>query len=155
MGSFTGDSPKPGVDREHPIDNKVSGNYVGHVQSYLESGGLEPKMPAPLLLLTTKNRRTGSWYRVAVFFAEHEGNIVLLASNRAQEQTPNWYENLVVNPSVSVQIGEKVLPLVAHVATAEERPGLWNALTTVFPPYVEHQAKLEREIAIVVLSPES
>jgi len=42
-------------------------------------------------------------------------------------------------------------PAVARVATADERPEVWAAMTEVWPDYDEYQKTTSREIPVVVL----
>jgi len=46
-----------------------------------------------------------------------------------------------------------VVPVVATTAEGEERSRLWSLMTEVWPAYDEYQAKTDREIPVVVLSP--
>jgi hypothetical protein len=41
----------------------------------------------------------------------------------------------------------------ARVATADERPRLWDLAVAVWPGYEDYRARTEREIPLVVLEP--
>ena len=46
-----------------------------------------------------------------------------------------------------------MVPVVPTTAEGEERSRLWSMMTEVWPAYDEYQAKTDREIPVVVLSP--
>lgn len=145
----------PGATFDNPIDPVGPERVVADLAAYLESRGEKPDAPAPVLLITTKGRSTGLWHRTVIFHARDEENIVLFGSNNAGAEHPNWYLNLEVNPTVYVQIKDRVVKTEAHIAAGGERELAWQTLIGVFPPYVQHQEKVERQIGIVVLEPDA
>jgi len=54
---------------------------------------------------------------------------------------------------VRLMVGPEKLNAVARLATAEERPGLWAQMASMYPPFTDYQAKTERQIPVVVLEP--
>ncbi len=145
--------PLAGEAPQSPIDPIADEAAAAHVATFLESGGAEPAMPAPLMLITTKGRTSGRWRRTAIFFAPDGDDLLVFASNRAGATDPAWYLNLVDNPEVHVQAPGRTLETRASVLAGAERESAWQKLIAVFPPYVEHQAKVEREIGIARLRP--
>jgi deazaflavin-dependent oxidoreductase (nitroreductase family) len=51
---------------------------------------------------------------------------------------------------VQVQVGAERFRARARMATAEERPRLWQVMTGVFPTYARYQEGTDREIPVVV-----
>jgi deazaflavin-dependent oxidoreductase (nitroreductase family) len=66
---------------------------------------------------------------------------------------PLWYLNLVANPDVDIQIGTAVRPMRAHTADDTERTHYWPQLVAMYRDYADYQARTERKIPVVVLSP--
>ena len=113
-----------------------------------EGGTLEG---APCVILTTKGRKTGKLRKSPLMRIEHDGVYAVVASLGGAPQHPVWYLNLVANPDVTLQDGDKVLDFRARTATPEEKRHWWPRLTAVWPPYSEYQSKTERDIPVVLL----
>lgn len=125
-----------------------------HIRKYVDSDGLDGQVfyGVPALLLTTRGRRSGKLRRTALYFGEHAGDYVLVASNGGSKGHPNWYLNLADDPRVHVQVGDERFDAVARTATGAEREALWKHMVSVFGQYERYQAKVRREIPVVVLS---
>jgi deazaflavin-dependent oxidoreductase (nitroreductase family) len=61
------------------------------------------------------------------------------------------YHNLVADPRVHVQVGAEKFEGIARVASGTERARLWPMMTKIWPEYEKYQAKVERELPVVVL----
>lgn len=105
----------------------------------------------PLLLLTTVGAKSGERHTTPMMAIRDSGHLVVVASNAGAPNHPNWYRNLVVNPIVTVEIGAETFDAVARVMKGADRQHLWNNITERFPFFAEHQAKISREIPLVVL----
>ncbi|HEY3239441.1 MAG TPA: nitroreductase/quinone reductase family protein [Acidimicrobiia bacterium] len=79
--------------------------------------------------------------------------MILVASYGGDDRAPQWYQNLVANPEVTVLIGTETRRMRAATATPEEKPRLWSLMTANYPGYDDYQRKTERDIPVVVLSP--
>ncbi|MDB5067785.1 MAG: hypothetical protein JWM18_4219 [Chloroflexi bacterium] len=79
---------------------------------------------------------------------------VVVASYGGAPHHPAWYHNLVAHPAVAVQAGFSVQRMHAAVAIPEERARLWPRLVATFPTYDEYQARTDRQIPVVVLTPD-
>jgi len=64
---------------------------------------------------------------------------------------PSWYLNLTDDPEVELQVGADRFPARARTATAEEKPGLWRIMISIWPDYDRYQARCERDIPVVIL----
>jgi F420H(2)-dependent quinone reductase len=123
------------------------------VEQYEATGGTEGGTleGAPCVILTTKGRKSGKLRKTPLMRIEHEGVYAVVASLGGAPQHPVWYLNLVANPDVTLQDGDKVLDFRARTATPEEKRHWWPRLTAVWPPYSEYQSKTERDIPVVLL----
>jgi F420H(2)-dependent quinone reductase len=123
------------------------------VELYEASGGRagDTLEGAPVVILTTRGRKTGKLRKTPLMRIEHDGVYAVVASLGGAPKHPVWYLNLVANPDVTLQDGEKVLDLRARTASADEKRHWWPRLTAVWPPYSEYQSKTERDIPVVLL----
>lgn len=140
---------------DNPIDPASNERAIAHVAEFVASDGREPEARAPMLLITTRGRKSGKWHRTAIFHATDGDALVVFGSNSAGATDPHWYLNLREDPEVYVQLpGEPIKRTSARVLGAgPERDHAWQLLLDVFPPYAEHVEKVEREIPIIRLEP--
>ena len=107
----------------------------------------------PVLLLTVVGRKTGRRLTTPLTYLKDGERLVVAASRAGMDQHPLWYLNLVANPDVEVQAGSDVRPMRAHTAEDAERAEYWPRLVALNPDYGVYQARTERKIPVVVLSP--
>jgi deazaflavin-dependent oxidoreductase (nitroreductase family) len=166
------DEPLEGYDRvyvEDPFGNRielmepVEDTYepspwkwvVDQVGLYEATGGseggtLEGK---PVVILTTKGRRTGNIRKTPLMRIEHDGSYGVVASMGGAPKHPVWYHNVVADPSVTLQDGPLVRRMRAHEADGDEKALWWARAVEAWPPYDEYQARTERVIPLIVLEP--
>lgn len=120
---------------------------------YRKTGGkLGGRMQgAPVLLLTTRGRKTGKQRTTPLIYLESGADLVVVASKGGWAQDPLWYRNLQAEPTVQVQVGGSVRQMKARTANAEERARLWPQLVGVYAPYADYQSWSERQIPVVIL----
>lgn len=143
-----------GTDPLNPVDNET--DWVAkQIAAYLATDGEQGSTlrGAPLLLLTTQGRKSGTWRRTALIFGESDGNYLVVASIGGAPKHPSWYRNLQANPHVYLQVYGRKLRASARTASPEEKPALWAAMVRIFPDYAEYQKKTERDIPVVILEP--
>ena len=107
----------------------------------------------PVVILTTKGRKSGGVRKSPLMRVEHDGRYVVVASMGGAPQNPVWYLNLLADPHVTLQDGAKVMELRARTALPEERKLWWPRAVEAWPPYAEYQTKTDREIPVVILEP--
>lgn len=109
----------------------------------------------PVLELITTGRTSGQPRAVMLTSPLQEGDVlVVVASRGGDDHHPAWFLNLQANPSVQVALqGGPKQPMVARVATADERARMWPQITSKYANYAGYQQKTEREIPLVLLSP--
>jgi deazaflavin-dependent oxidoreductase (nitroreductase family) len=121
---------------------------------YRKSGGkLGGKMQgAPVLLLTTRGRKTGKQRTTPLIYLRDGTDLVVVASKGGWPEDPLWYRNLKADASVQVETGADRRGMIARTASDAERDRLWPALVAMFPDYAKYQSWSDRKIAVVVLS---
>lgn len=109
----------------------------------------------PVLELTTLGRKSGEKRSVMLTSPLQVGDtIVIVASRGGDDHHPAWFLNLRDQPAVEVTWkGGPRQPMVARVASAEERARLWPQITERHKNYAGYQRKTSREIPLVLLEP--
>jgi deazaflavin-dependent oxidoreductase (nitroreductase family) len=108
---------------------------------------------APVLLLTTVGARTAQRRTTPLIYLADGDDVVLVASKGGMSQHPAWYHNLMKNPDARVQIGDAERGMVARRASDAEKAALWPRLLEVYPDYADYQARTQRDIPVMILSP--
>jgi deazaflavin-dependent oxidoreductase (nitroreductase family) len=106
----------------------------------------------PVLVLTTKGRRSGKARTTPLTFFREGADLVVIASNGGAERPPDWWLNLQEDPRAVVEIGTEKLAVTARNASAEERERLWVAITATYSGYARYQERTTREIPVVLLA---
>jgi len=127
-----------------------------HLALYRLSGGrvLARVAGMPVLLLTTTGRRTGRARTTPLTFFRTKGDLVVIASNGGADRPPDWFLNLQADPRALVRVGRERFPVSARTTTADERQRLWPSITTKHAGYARYQRKTNREIPVLLLTPE-
>ncbi|HEU0026468.1 MAG TPA: nitroreductase/quinone reductase family protein [Ktedonobacterales bacterium] len=126
---------------------------AAHIALYRATGGVIGYWLGTqrALLLTTTGRKSGQPRTQPLTYFALEGALALVASNWGSGAPPDWYLNLVARPSARVQLRREVFPVAAAIATADERARLWPEVVARLPIYGYYQARIPREIPIVLL----
>jgi len=124
-----------------------------HLRLYKWSGGRigASLMGLPVLLLTTKGRKTGEPRTSPLMYLPRGKDFVVIASYLGEPRHPFWWLNLAAQPDASVQIGGAHHRVRAREAEGKEREELWRAITAKTPDYDEYQKRTTRRIPVVVL----
>jgi deazaflavin-dependent oxidoreductase (nitroreductase family) len=107
------------------------------------------------LLLTTVGRKTGLGRRTALIYGTDGDDYIIVASKGGHPSHPLWFENLVVEPIVDVQVGSDVFSARASVVVDESRyQRLWAHMVSIWPGFDEYKVKTARVIPLVALTPQ-
>lgn len=126
-----------------------------HRWTYRASGGRVGGrlIGMPVLLLTTRGRRTGRPHTTALTYLPEDASCVIVASNGGAPNHPAWLLNLRASPEADIQVGQRRLRVRAREAGDAERERLWTRIVRVNPGYAVYQARTTRRIPVVVLEP--
>lgn len=105
----------------------------------------------PVLLLTTRGRRTGRPRTVPLTYFEDGGDLVVVASYGGDDRDPAWYRNLLACPDVEVVVGGERRTMTARPAAAGEKARLWPRIVATHDGYRRYQARTGRDIPLAVL----
>jgi F420H(2)-dependent quinone reductase len=106
---------------------------------------------SPVLLLTSKGRRSGKDRTVPLLYLMDGSNVVLVASNGGAVKHPTWWLNLQATPEAWIQIKGLRRRVKAEQASAAEKKRLWPELTAMYPGYKRYQEITDRDIPVVIL----
>jgi deazaflavin-dependent oxidoreductase (nitroreductase family) len=125
-----------------------------HVRVYRETAGERGYhwRGTTILLLTTRGRSSGEPRTTPLIHRADGERWVVVASKGGAPAHPAWFENLSVDPDVTIEVGAETIPARASIAVGEERERLWSLMSEVWPAYDDYQAKTSRQIPVVVLS---
>jgi len=108
---------------------------------------------APMLLLTTTGAKSGQARTAPLVYLPDGDRYVVFASKAGAPTNPDWYHNLVANPSVSVEVGSDRTDADAVVLTGEERDQLFAKQAERMPGFKDYQDKTTRVIPVISLRP--
>jgi F420H(2)-dependent quinone reductase len=107
----------------------------------------------PVLLLTTRGRRTGEERTKPLLYLADGDTFVVAASFAGEPRHPAWWLNLRADPRARVQVGSRAVEVRAHEAKGEERERLWRAIVAQDASFAEYERRTTRRIPVVVLEP--
>jgi deazaflavin-dependent oxidoreductase (nitroreductase family) len=126
-----------------------------HVRKYEETGGRigHDWNGTSCLILRTRGRRTGEVRKFPLIYGRDGEDYLVVASRGGSPEHPGWYKNLLARPGVEIQVHDRVLPVTARTASADEKKRLWPIMTAQWPDYDKYQSGTTRDIPLVVLRP--
>jgi len=150
--------PRPFTKREERIGSvvvKVMSNLNTAVYR-LTGGRIGGRFlrGAPVFLLTTIGRKTGQPRTAPLLYLKEGDDYVIVASKGGMSHHPLWYRNLEANPNAEIELGDRKFKACARRASAEEKKALWPKLVAMYPDYDDYQARTERDIPVVILTPQ-
>ena len=104
-----------------------------------------------LLLLTTAGRKTGRKHTTPMVYTRDGDRLLVYASKAGAPTHPDWYLNLVANPTVTVEVGGERYQAVASPLVGEERDRTFAEHAEKFQIFAEYAAKTTRVIPVVAL----
>ncbi len=136
-------------------DSTVKAMSSLHQGLYRITGGVIGRrlVANDMLLLTTRGRSTGSAHTVPLLYLRDRDRLVVVASYGGRDRHPEWYLNLLADPSVSAQIGRRRMSLQARTATEDERKAWWPRVVAAYSDYAAYQRRTNRQIPLVMLEP--
>jgi len=124
------------IDEFHANGGKVGGYFAG----------------ANMVLLHTIGAKSGQSRTNPLVYVTDGDRIVVIASKGGADSNPDWYYNLLANPTVTVEIGTERFQARATVVREEpERSRLYAKMVEHRPGFAEYEQKTSRKIPAVVL----
>jgi deazaflavin-dependent oxidoreductase (nitroreductase family) len=123
------------------------------IEQFRAGGEIDGMTRERLVLLTTTGRRSGASRTTPMMFHRDGDRLLVVASNVGAPTHPHWYLNLAADPHVTVEVGEEQYEALATPLTGDDRAHTWTMLTQTYPFFADHDAKTDREIPVVALTP--
>jgi deazaflavin-dependent oxidoreductase (nitroreductase family) len=128
------------------------------VEAYEGSGGRKANMLGdtawPIVIVTSRGRRTGTLRKTPLMRVEHDGEYALIGSLGGAPKNPVWVYNLRGDPdAVTLQDGPEPFPVTIREVGGEERALWWERAVAAYPPYADYQRRTERLIPVFVATP--
>jgi len=106
-----------------------------------------------LLLLHSKGAKSGEARINPVACVRDGEKLVVIASKGGAPTNPDWYYNVVSDPTVTVEVGTDKFQARAEVAREPERTRLYDKMAEMMPGFNEYRQKTKRVIPVLVLTP--
>ncbi|THG33886.1 nitroreductase family deazaflavin-dependent oxidoreductase [Glaciibacter flavus] len=141
-----------------PIEGEYVKGPVQHANAQVErfeaSDGAEGNTMRgkPIIVLTSRGARSGNVRKTPLMRVEHDGEYAVVASLGGAEKNPVWYHNLVADPHVELQDGDRKHDYVAREVVGDERETWWERSVQAWPDYASYQTKTSRTIPVFVLT---
>ncbi len=136
---------------------RVIGRVVSPLQRRLlrlTGGRLSLTGRAPVLLLTTRGRRTGRARTVPLLYVRDGDRLVVCNVNPGFERANPWTLNLRADPHARVEVGRETVEMTAHSVSGAELDRYWPRLTAMWPAYQAFYDKGGRR-SVFVLEPDA
>jgi deazaflavin-dependent oxidoreductase (nitroreductase family) len=105
-----------------------------------------------LLLLHTVGAKSGQERINPVACIKDGEQLVIIASKGGAPSNPDWYYNILAQPSVTVEFVTELFQAHAEVAPEPDRTRLYAKMVEHMPGFAEYQQKTTRVIPVIVLT---
>jgi deazaflavin-dependent oxidoreductase (nitroreductase family) len=106
---------------------------------------------APMLLLTTTGARSGQLRVSPMMYLDLDERRFVFASKAGADTNPDWYHNLVAEPTVTVEVGTQRYQARAVPLEGADRDRVFDEQARRYPGFAEYAAKTTRIIPVVEL----
>lgn len=104
-----------------------------------------------MLLLTHVGRKSGEKRTNPLVYMADGDRYLVFASKGGAPSHPEWYRNLLANPSATIEVGTEKFGVDATELTGEERDRLYEKNAALRPAFAEYQERTTRVIPVVAL----
>lgn len=113
----------------------------GVIDEFRANGGVcgGPFEGAPMVLITMTGAKSGRELCSPLVHTTDGDDVIIIASKGGAPEHPNWYHNLVANPSVTVEVGTDKWQATAHLTEGDERKRLYDAQAALMDNFTEYE----------------
>jgi len=104
-----------------------------------------PLAGAALLLMTVAGEL------VPLAYVPEGAGLVIVASKGGSPDNPGWYDAVLAEPQVDIEVGVESFRARVTEATGAERDRLYAAVVAALPVFADYAAKTTRVIPVLVL----
>lgn len=103
------------------------------------------------MLLTHTGAKSGRERTNPLVYLSEGDRIYVFGSKGGASTNPDWYHNLLANPSASVEVGTETYSVEAQALAGEERDRVWEIQAKRQPTFAQYQAQTKRKIPVIAL----
>jgi len=107
---------------------------------------------APVLLLTTTGAKSGKQRLTPMMYLADGERLMVFASKAGAPTNPDWYHNLIANPTVFLEVGTESFPATATPLQGAERDEMYARQAALYPGFAEYERQTTRVIPVVALT---
>ncbi len=111
---------------------------------------------APMILLWTTGAKSGKTYLAPLVYQADGDRVLIFASKAGAPTNPDWYHNLVANPTVTVEVakadGVDTYEATATEVKGDERDALYRRQVELMPGFGDYEAKTSRTIPVISIT---
>ena len=125
------------------------------IEAFRANGGVLPGelQRVDFLLLTTTGAKSGAKRVTPLVYRRTGGRLIIIASTGGGPRNPAWFDNLIKDPSVTVELGADTWQARAVVLADADRDAVFADVVAWQPTFGSYQARTERRIPVVELLP--
>jgi deazaflavin-dependent oxidoreductase (nitroreductase family) len=132
----------------------AGGSFFMWLFSHSQGLARDPQLKgrkAQALVLVTVGRRSGRRRQVVLPYFTFGDSTFVVGSKGGAPEDPDWVQNLRQSPRATVYVDRRPRTVTTRIATAQERAALWPQLVAFAPTYAGYQARVAREIPLILL----
>ncbi|MFN8026782.1 MAG: nitroreductase family deazaflavin-dependent oxidoreductase [Acidimicrobiia bacterium] len=108
----------------------------------------------PLLILHSTGRKSGQVRFSPLMYQDlGGGSLAIFASKAGAPDNPDWYHNVLADPAVTAELGDRDQAFTAREAVGDERDTIWERQKTEWPQFAGYEEATTRTIPVIVLDP--
>ena len=126
------------------------------IDEFRTNGGVvSAPVGKPLVLLKTVGAKSGKSHLNPVTYVMDGDRWIIIASAGGSPGNPDWYYNLLANPTVTVETGsgESFQARATPITDDAERDRLYAKMVEINPGFAEYERNTTRKIPVVALEP--
>ena len=103
----------------------------------------------PLMVVTSRGAKTGEPRRAILTYTRDAGDYVVAGTAGGSPTTPSWVHNIMADPRITVEVGNRTYDATATLVDDAERGRLWERHVAALPHFGEYPEKAGRVIPMV------
>jgi deazaflavin-dependent oxidoreductase (nitroreductase family) len=105
----------------------------------------------PLVLVHHTGAKSGKERIAPLVPLLDENRVYIFASKGGADTNPDWYHNLVANPTTTIEQGTETYTATARLLSGDERDAVYAKQVAVEPQFGDYQRKTTRVIPVFEL----
>ena len=105
------------------------------------------------MVVENRGAKSNKIRNIPLIYVHQEGMPILVASLGGMPKNPNWYYNVIANPTVKISTIEGHGNYLAEVVSKEKKEELWPLICSFYPDYETYQSNTAREIPVFLCKP--